>query len=91
MAENESGQDKTEAATPRKRQQAREKGNVPKSQEINTTLILIAGVVAFFLFRRTILWKNRAGDPDLPGAMSYTRSKSRERACDYFGIGISRS
>lgn len=50
MAENPGGQEKTEPATPRKRQQAREQGNVPRSQDLNTTLMLVAGVAAFYLF-----------------------------------------
>ncbi len=50
MADTESGQEKTETATERKRQRAREDGNVPKSMEINTALIMIAGVTAFYFF-----------------------------------------
>jgi len=50
MAENEAGQEKTEVATPRRRQQAREEGNVPKSMEMNTALILATGVVAFYFY-----------------------------------------
>lgn len=50
MAESESGQEKSEAATPRKREQAREEGQVPKSQDANTAFMLIAGVVAFYSF-----------------------------------------
>lgn len=50
MAESESGQEKTESATPRKREKAREEGQAPKSQEVNTALLMIAGVAAFYLF-----------------------------------------
>ncbi|MGC9327591.1 MAG: flagellar biosynthesis protein FlhB [Candidatus Hinthialibacter sp.] len=50
MAESESGQEKTESATPRKREKAREEGQVPKSQEVNTAFLMIAGVAAFYLF-----------------------------------------
>ncbi len=50
MAENENGQEKTEPATARRRQRAREEGQVPKSQELNTAMLLIAGVVAFYFF-----------------------------------------
>ncbi|MGI6454257.1 MAG: flagellar biosynthesis protein FlhB [bacterium] len=49
MADTAAG-DKTEAATPRKREQAREQGNVPKSQEVNTLMMLIAGVTSFYYF-----------------------------------------
>lgn len=50
MAESESGQEKTEPATARKREKAREEGQISKSQEVTTTLLLMAGVVAFYLF-----------------------------------------
>ncbi len=50
MAENEDGQEKTEPATERKRQRAREEGNVPKSNELNTALMLLAGVISFYFF-----------------------------------------
>lgn len=40
---DESFQEKTEAPTPRKRQQAREKGNVPRSTEVTTAFLLLAG------------------------------------------------
>ncbi len=50
MAESESGQEKSEPATARKREKAREEGQVSKSQEVTTTLLLISGVVAFYLY-----------------------------------------
>ncbi|RJP35531.1 MAG: flagellar biosynthesis protein FlhB [Candidatus Omnitrophota bacterium] len=50
MAETESGQEKTEPATGRKRSRAREEGNVSKSQELNTAILLIAGVIAFYFY-----------------------------------------
>lgn len=52
---DESFQEKTEQATPRKRSEAREKGNVPKSQEVNTAIVLIVGMVGLKLFGRGIL------------------------------------
>ncbi len=36
---------KTEAATPKRRNKARQKGNVPKSQEVTKTITILAGVV----------------------------------------------
>jgi flagellar biosynthesis protein FlhB len=38
-------QEKTEEATPRKRQEAHEKGEVPKSQELTTALVLLASAL----------------------------------------------
>lgn len=49
MAE-ETGQERTEDATPRRKQQAREKGQVASSRELNTVLMLmISGAALFFL------------------------------------------
>ncbi len=42
MAGGESLQDRTEAATPRKRKDAHDKGQVPRSQELTTALLLLA-------------------------------------------------
>ena len=50
MAESETGQEKSEPATARKRSQSREQGNVPRSMDLNTTVMLIAGVVSFYLY-----------------------------------------
>ncbi len=38
-------QDRTEEATPRRRQRARERGQVARSQEINTAIVLLVGLV----------------------------------------------
>lgn len=44
----ESGQEKTEEATPRKREKAREEGQVAKSVELPSVLVLLASVVTLF-------------------------------------------
>ncbi|MBC7187788.1 MAG: flagellar biosynthesis protein FlhB [Calditrichaeota bacterium] len=41
-------QDRTEPATPKRRREAREKGNVPRSVEVNSALILLVGVGALW-------------------------------------------
>ncbi len=46
----EEGQEKTEQATSSKKQKAREKGDVPKSKDLTSTLGLVALLVFFFLF-----------------------------------------
>ena len=46
MAEESSGQEKTEQPTPKRLQQAREKGQVPRSREFTTVIVLIASAVA---------------------------------------------
>lgn len=49
MAED-SGQEKTEDPTPKRIREAREKGDVPRSKELATTLVLMAAVMAVFVF-----------------------------------------
>ncbi|MDH4134150.1 MAG: flagellar biosynthesis protein FlhB [Gammaproteobacteria bacterium] len=50
MAENENGQERTERATPRRRNEAREQGQTPHSRELNTVALLIAGSGGLLLF-----------------------------------------
>ncbi len=42
-------QEKTEQPTPKRLQEAREKGNVPKSTEVNSALVLLGGVGLIYL------------------------------------------
>lgn len=49
MAED-TGQEKTQEATPRRLQQARERGQIPTSRELNTTLmLLVSGMSLWFI------------------------------------------
>ncbi len=48
MAED-TGQERTEEATPRRKQQAREKGQVPSSRELNTMVMMLAAAGALAL------------------------------------------
>lgn len=41
MAENQNGQEKTEAATPKRIEESRKKGEIARSKELNTLLILL--------------------------------------------------
>ena len=50
MAEEDSSQEKTEEPTPKRREKAREDGQVPRSRELTTSAILIAGSIALFVF-----------------------------------------
>jgi flagellar biosynthetic protein FlhB len=43
MAESDSG-DKTEAPTPKRRQEARDAGNIPRSRDLNAAVLLIGGM-----------------------------------------------
>jgi len=47
-------QDKTEPATPKRRQEAREEGKVAKSVELNTAFLLLVSVIFFYFFAKTM-------------------------------------
>ncbi|MBS0003142.1 MAG: flagellar type III secretion system protein FlhB [Thioalkalivibrio sp.] len=49
MAENDTSQEKTEQPTPKRLREAREKGQVASSRELNTTLVLLAGAGGLLL------------------------------------------
>jgi len=71
MPGEETFQEKTEPATPRRQQEARRKGDVAKSQELNSLLILLSGLVLLRLLGPGIfqglsqlsryLWRNAFG------------------------------
>ncbi len=46
----ESGQERTEEATPRRLEQARERGQVPRSRELNTLLVTLTAAVGLLSF-----------------------------------------
>jgi len=46
----QSGQDKTEQATPRRREDARDKGQVARSQDLNSVAVLLGGLVMLKMF-----------------------------------------
>ena len=50
MAEEDTGQERTEQATPRRLERAREEGQVPRSRELNTAAILLAGSASLLMF-----------------------------------------
>src|SRR4051812_18684378 len=45
-----SGQDKTEKATPKKKEESRKKGQVAKSADLNGAVVLLAGLLALSAF-----------------------------------------
>jgi Flagellar biosynthesis pathway, component FlhB len=49
MAED-SAQEKTEEATPRRLEKAREEGQVPRSKELTTTAVLLGGTMGIVVF-----------------------------------------
>jgi flagellar biosynthetic protein FlhB len=49
MAENENGQERTEEATPKRREDARKKGQVPRSRELTAMAMLLSGAVSLMV------------------------------------------
>jgi flagellar biosynthetic protein FlhB len=49
MAENQDGQEKSQDPTARRLQQAREKGQIARSRELNTLAVTLAGAAALFM------------------------------------------
>ena len=56
---DESFQERTEKATPRRRQKAREEGQVLKSQEVNSAAMLIFGFMALYLLGPHLVEQSR--------------------------------
>ncbi|MFW9269896.1 flagellar biosynthesis protein FlhB [Pseudomonas sp. NR3] len=50
MAESESGQDKTEDPTEKRKKQSREKGEIARSKELNTLAIMLAGAGGLLIY-----------------------------------------
>lgn len=55
MAEQDSSQEKTEEPTERKIQKSREEGQVPRSKELATTVVLVVGAGGLILFANWIV------------------------------------
>ncbi len=49
MAEEDTGQERTETASPRRREEARKRGQIAVSADLNTGVLLLAGALAFWL------------------------------------------
>lgn len=50
MADDDSAQEKTEEATPRRQEKAREEGQIPRSRDLTTSAVLIMGTVGLWVF-----------------------------------------
>lgn len=55
MAENESGLEKSEQPTERRLQQAREKGQTPRSRELTTFMVLMTGAIGLLFYGRVLI------------------------------------
>ncbi|HBR96110.1 MAG TPA: flagellar biosynthesis protein FlhB [Gammaproteobacteria bacterium] len=54
MAEQDTGQDRTEQPTEKRLREARGKGQIPRSRELNTVIMLLASVAAMMAFGDTM-------------------------------------
>ena len=50
MAEHESGQERTESATPKRREEARRQGQVPRSRDLNSAAVTLLSAAAISIF-----------------------------------------
>jgi flagellar biosynthesis protein FlhB len=50
LADDHSSEDKTEDATPRRQEKAREEGQIPRSRELTTAVVLLVSLVALWIF-----------------------------------------
>lgn len=55
MAENEDGQEKSEEPSEKKKSESRKKGQVPRSRELTTLLMLVMSIVGLMLFTPNIV------------------------------------
>lgn len=54
MAETDAGE-RTEEATPRKREEARKKGQIPRSRELNTALLLVGSALGLIALSKPVI------------------------------------
>ncbi len=80
MAEND-GQERTEDATPRRREQAREKGQVPRSRELASVAVLVVGAVS-------LMWLGSGLAESLREIMVRFFSLSRKEIFDFSELGL---
>ncbi len=77
MAENEDGQEKTEEATPKRKEDARTKGQIPRSRELTTMAMLLMGSFALASMGGTMI-------AELGEVMTQGLSLSRDQAFDHW-------
>jgi len=70
MAENENGAERTEQPTPKRLEDARKDGNIPRSRELGTVAVFGAGVVLLMaaggmMARGALIWMRSALSPEL--------------------------
>lgn len=80
MAESESGQDKTEDPTDKRKKDSREKGEIARSKELNTLAVMMAGAGALLVFGGMLA-------EDLMDLMRLNFTLSREVIMDQGSMG----
>ncbi|MDR8366233.1 flagellar biosynthesis protein FlhB [Pseudomonas sp. JL3] len=80
MAESESGQDKTEDPTEKRKKDSREKGEIARSKELNTLAVMLAGAGGLLIFGGALA-------EDLMELMRMNFSLSREVILDQRSMG----
>ena len=81
MAESESGADKTEDPTEKRKKDSREKGEIARSKELNTLAIMLAGSAGLMIFGGALA-------QDLMELMRYNFSLSRDVLLNPDSMGI---
>ena len=81
MAESESGADKTEDPTEKRKKDSREKGEIARSKELNTLAIMLAGSAALLIFGGALA-------QDLMELMRYNFSLSHDVLLNPDSMGI---
>ncbi len=79
MAENEDGQEKTEEATPKRQEEAREKGQVPRSRELTTMAMLLMASISLLMMGESMV-------AQLGKIMSLGLDFEREKAFDHWAV-----
>ena len=79
MAENEDGQEKTEEATPKRQEDARKKGQVPRSKELTTMAMLVMASISLMMMGETMV-------AQLGKIMSLGLDFEREKAFDHWAV-----
>ncbi|VAW77010.1 Flagellar biosynthesis protein FlhB [hydrothermal vent metagenome] len=79
MAENEDGQEKTEEATPKRQEEARTKGQVPRSKEMTTMAMLVVAAISLSIMGGSMV-------AQLGKVMSLGLDFEREKAFDRWAV-----
>ena len=80
MAESESGADKTEDPTEKRKKDSREKGEIARSKELNTLAIMLAGSIGLLIFGGALA-------QDMMEIMRYNFSINRETLLNTDSMG----